>query len=159
MSDGPVIGCRAAMGSEGQYTGRCYKPADKLSSKLKQAGANGVGVFHWMNRPQDLYFKNVERQIRAGSVDEDCRITCGKMALDYFGDKSLGSYLFEWVNDAPIFGRATGVNMDVRTWQGECRFTDQQRADGAKRRPKVIPNARSGLMRNSAARDTRIAVR
>jgi hypothetical protein len=41
---------------DGQYIGRCYKPADRLSSKLKQAGAAGVGVFHWMNRPQDLYF-------------------------------------------------------------------------------------------------------
>jgi hypothetical protein len=117
---------------DGQYIGRCYKPTDKLAGKLKQAGAAGVGVFHWMNRPQDLYFKNVERQLWAGSVDEDCRITCDRMALDFFGDQTLGTYLFDWVNDAPIFGRATAANMHYRPWK-ECRFTDQHRTGGEKR--------------------------
>jgi hypothetical protein len=117
---------------DGQYIGRCYQPADKLAGKLKQAGANGVGVFHWLNRPQDLYFKNVERQIWAGSVDEDFRTTCDQMALDYFGDRALGSYLSDWVKDAPIFGRATQPNMFFRPMK-ENRFTEKHRVDGEKR--------------------------
>ena len=117
---------------DGQYIGRCYKPANKLYSKLNKANASGLGVFHWMNRPQDIYFKSLQRQVWAQTVDEPCQDTCNKMAQDYWGNKELGSYIMDWLTDAPIFGRATQPNMHYRPWE-ECKFPTGTRANAVKR--------------------------
>lgn len=117
---------------DGEYIGRCYIPADKLQSKLSQIQSMGCGVFHWLNRPQDLFFKNVQRQIWNNSVNETYKTTCQQMALDFFGDKKLGSYLIDWVEQAPIFGRATQPNMHYRAWK-ECTFDDSAITNGKQR--------------------------
>jgi len=117
---------------DGQYIGRCYKPADELYSKLNKAAASGIGVFHWMNRPQDIYFKSFQRQVWARTVDEPCQDTCNKMAQDYWGSKELGPYIMDWLTDAPIFGRATAPNMHHRPWK-ECKFPEGTRANVIKR--------------------------
>lgn len=117
---------------DGQYVGRCYKPEEQFYTKLKGADLDGYGVFHWMNRPQDLFFKNLQRQTWAQTVDELVKDTCAKMAKDYWADSELGTYLNDWVTNAPIFGRATQPNMHYRPWK-ECRFPEGTVANIEKR--------------------------
>jgi len=117
---------------DGQYIGRCYKPVAGLYTKLKQIKAAGCGAFHWLNRPQDLYFKNMQRQTWARSADQTFQESCRQMALDFWGDKTLGDYLINWLNEAPIFGRATQPNMHYRPWK-ECTFESGVREKTEKR--------------------------
>jgi hypothetical protein len=126
-ASGRVIPYIWAQHDDGRYIGRCFKPTDKLYDKLKSADAAGFGVIHWFKRPCDLFFRNMQRQVWERSLNEPYSRTCERMAMDYWGDKSLGTYLANWLEDAPMFGRATQPNMCYRPWK-ECRFPDKTRS-------------------------------
>ena len=78
---------------------------------LYEVITSGFGVIHWMSRPFDIYFKNLQNQVWSNSLNESGDETCSKMALDYFGTsqhKQMTDYLINWMSTAPQFGRETG---------------------------------------------------
>jgi len=125
---------------DGEYVGRPYKPVDNLYSKLEEATSESFGVFHWMNRPLDLYFKGMIKQVWNSSKNQDFETTCTEMAKDYFGNESLKIYFKEWVTNAPIFGRATASNFFVRSMK-ECTFNTDTAIAGCKERINILNNS------------------
>ena len=130
---------------DGEYVGRPYKPTGDLYEKIKQGDCAGFGVFHWMNRPLDLYFKNMIRQVWDGSKNETFDGTCRFMAKHYFGTETLANYFNEWVSNAPIFGRATHVNFFYRPWK-ECTFNFESAISGCNKRIRILNTANTSNM-------------
>ncbi len=96
---------------DGMYLGRPYSVPTNFADKLYESKASGFGVIHWMSRPFDVFFKNLQNQAWSNTLNEPIETTCSKMALDYFGTpqhKQMTNYLVEWMNTAPQFGRETG---------------------------------------------------
>lgn len=125
---------------DGEYVGRPYKPTDNLYSKLEEGTCESFGVFHWMNRPFDLYLKGMIKQVWNSSKNQDFETTCTEMAKDYFGNESLKNYFKEWVNKAPIFGRATLVNLFHRPMK-ECSFNTDTAIAGCTERINILKNS------------------
>ena len=99
---------------DGRYVGRPFIPTKDLYTKLSQAGCNSFGVFHWMNRPLDLFFKSMSRQVWRETVNESLDKTISFSARHYFGTESMSVYFKEWLSNAPMFGRATLMNFFYR---------------------------------------------
>lgn len=95
---------------DGQYIGPPYRPPADFHQKLTDAAAAGYGVIHWLNRPLDLYFKSLSRQVFSRSRNEPLKATCRRMAGRIFGPDHadrLGEYLYRWITEAPKIGRET----------------------------------------------------
>ncbi|MCP4309663.1 MAG: hypothetical protein GY790_00235 [Bacteroidetes bacterium] len=99
---------------DGMYVGRPYKPTENLYTKLQQGECKSFGVFHWMNRPLDLFFKGMSRQVWSATVNESLDKTIRFSAPHYFGTESMSVYFEEWMSNAPMFGRATLKNFFYR---------------------------------------------
>ncbi len=99
---------------DGRYIGRPFRPTEDLYTKLRQAECNSFGVFHWMNRPLDLFFKSMSRQVWSETVNEPLDKTISFSARHYFGTESMSVYFKEWMSNAPMFGRATLMNFFYR---------------------------------------------
>ncbi|KAA3661092.1 MAG: hypothetical protein DWQ10_05280 [Calditrichaeota bacterium] len=96
---------------DGKYLGRPYTPPTNFTDKLNESKASGFGIIHWMTRPFDIFFKNLQNQVWSNTLNESYAKTCEKMALDYFGTsqaKTMNDYLVTWLTTAPQFGRETG---------------------------------------------------
>lgn len=96
---------------DGKYMGRPYTPPTDFSDKLNEVEASGFGVIHWLSRPFDVFFKNLQNQVWSNSLNEDYALTTEAMALDYFGaseKEKTAAYLHQWATEAPQFGRETG---------------------------------------------------
>ena len=106
---------------DGMYVGRPFKPTENVYTKLQEGECNSFGVFHWMNRPLDLFFKNMSRQVWSATVNESLDETMRFSALHYFGAESMSVYFKEWMSNAPMFGRATLKNFFYRGLD-ECVF-------------------------------------
>ncbi|WP_309016589.1 alpha-glucuronidase family glycosyl hydrolase [Pelagicoccus sp. SDUM812003] len=97
---------------DGMYLGRPYTPPTDFADKLHESRAHGFGVIHWMTKPLDVFFKNLQNQIWSDSLNESYLQTCEKVAYDYFGPtqaEQMANYLAEWWTTAPQFGRETGL--------------------------------------------------
>ncbi len=130
---------------DGRYVGRPFKPTEDLYTKLKQGDCNSFGVFHWMNRPLDLFFKSMGRQVWSETVNEPLDKTCGIMAKHYFGTEALNIYFDEWLTNAPMFGRATLMNFFHRP-MGECVFDFDAAITGCKKRIAILEEADASQM-------------
>lgn len=130
---------------DGKYLGRPFKPTVDLYSKLKQGDCNSFGVFHWMNRPLDLFFKSMGRQVWSKTKDEPLDKTCRLMAKHYFGSETFGIYFIEWMSNAPMFGRATLINFFYRRMDDGV-FDFDKAINGCKKRIAILDRADVSLM-------------
>jgi hypothetical protein len=128
----PFVVIEWAQHDDGKYLGRPYVPPANFATKLKEVGASGYGVIHWMTRPLDIYFKNLQNQVWSSTADESVEMTCRKMALDFFGEsqsKVMSEYLNTWVTTAPHFARATTKALGNPGVGGAVKDFDQRAKD------------------------------
>src|SRR5690606_34949620 len=95
------------------YIGRPYTPFVDFATKLRRINASGFGIIHWTTRPLDLYFKSTLVQTWKATVDQPLEQTCDDMAARLFGESAGtvgGRYLFNWITEAPMFGRETSAH-------------------------------------------------
>jgi hypothetical protein len=88
-------------------------PYSNLFDKVEMTGNSGVGIIHWTTKPLDIYFKNTEQQIWKSTENESLYYTVDFMAeriVDKSNRELFSSYLKNWVEKGPKFGRET------RTW-------------------------------------------
>lgn len=99
-----------AQHDDGHYVGPPYMPKDEFYGALQDAGVEGFGVIHWLNRPMDIYFESLARQTWKGTVDEPLATTCLRVATKMFGPgeaERMGEYLLDWIGNAPRIARET----------------------------------------------------
>jgi hypothetical protein len=92
------------------YIGRTHTPFPNFASLLEQGGFDSYGIIHWLLRPHGLYFKSHSVQVWQSTKNQPLEETCRTMALHIFGKGNEtvgGEYLFDWINNAPNFGRDT----------------------------------------------------
>jgi len=95
---------------DGYYIGSPYSPYGSLHSKIKSIGNTGIGVIHWTTKPLDIYFKNTEQQIWKRTRNATLQNTADFMARRVVSPtkiNKMSSYLVDWVNNSPKFGRET----------------------------------------------------
>jgi len=130
---------------DGMYVGRPFQPTENLFAKLKQGDCNSFGVFHWMNRPLDLFFKNMSRQVWSATVNESLDKTIKFTALHYFGTESMAAYFNEWIFNAPMFGRATLKNFFYRGMNEGVFDFDNAKIE-CKKRMAILDGVDASLM-------------
>lgn len=128
---------------DGGHLGRPYQPPVDFAEKLVEIGAHGYGVIHWMNRPLDIFFKNLQNQVWTGTLNEPLQETTARMALDFFGTAQadiMADYLYEWMTTAPRFGRETGPGLgaDSSTKSNSNVENFQARAADCERRIAIL---------------------
>jgi Mn2+/Fe2+ NRAMP family transporter len=128
---------------DGGYLGRPYQPPVNFADKLKETGVSGYGVIHWMTRPLDIFFKNVQNQVWSNTKNQTLRQTSDQMALDFFGNSQseiMAGYLFDWMTTAPRFGRETGEDLggDSSTKSNSNVDHFEERATGCDRRIAIL---------------------
>ncbi len=92
------------------YIGRPYTPFVAFSSLLRHSRAAGFGIIHWTTRPLDFYFKSLAAQVWKTTENQGVDEAAGLMAARTFGEPARapgGEYLFQFVTEAPMFGRET----------------------------------------------------
>lgn len=154
--DRPLVVIEWAHHDDGGYLGRPYLPPENFATKLKQTGCSGYGVIHWMTRPLDVFFKNLQNQVWSNTTNETIERTCEKMAVDFFGKSqsvAMTEYLKAWMTTAPQFGRETGSglgkpgsvgnygsvkNHDERAAACDERIAMLDRVDTAKLSPQAL---------------------
>lgn len=96
------------------YIGRSYIPIPKLTSLLAESGMQGVGVIHWLNRPMDLFVRNLAEQSWTSTRDYSLKESCEKISrwvgFSYSNHKEFTAYLESWIQTHPQFGRETTDN-------------------------------------------------
>ncbi len=130
---------------DGMYVGRPFKPTENLYTKLKQGESKSFGVFHWMNRPLDIFFKSMSRQVWSETVNEPLDKTIKFAAEHFFGTETLANYFDEWIENAPMFGRATLMNFFHRSMD-ECVFDFNEAIIGCKKRIAILDGADTSTM-------------
>jgi len=108
----PVLPVVWAHHDDGAYVMRPFKPFDKFQDRLDDARCteHGYGIIHWTTRPLDLYFSSLARQTWSRTRNESFETTCLRAAGLWFGrahQETLGRYLRQWVDEAPMFARET----------------------------------------------------
>jgi len=108
----PVLPIVWAHHDDGAHVMRPFRPFDKFQDRLDEARCteHGYGILHWMTRPLDLYFTSLARQTWGRTRNEPFATTSRRAAGHWFGPahrQTLGRYLQQWVQEAPIFARET----------------------------------------------------
>jgi hypothetical protein len=142
-ADRPLVVIEWAHHDDGGYLGRPYLPPENFADKLAQTGASGYGVIHWMTRPLDVFFKNLQNQIWSNTTNEPIERTCEKMAVDFFGrsqSATMAEYLHAWVTTAPQFARETGAGLGNPGSVGDYGSVEnhEERAAGCDRRIAIL---------------------
>lgn len=130
---------------DGKYLGRPFRPTENLYSKLTKGDCNSFGVFHWMNRPLDLFLKNMVMQVWSNTKNESLDNTCKLMAQHYFGTQEMAVYFREWMSNAPMFGRATLMNFFYRRMDDGV-FDFEKAITECKKRIAILDGADVSLM-------------
>jgi hypothetical protein len=107
---------------DGGHLGRPYQPPVNFADKLKDNHIAGYGVIHWMTRPLDVFFKNIQNQIWRQTRNEPLKTTTDRMARDFFGEAAypvMAEYLDDWMTTAPQFARETGPALGGNGSTGE----------------------------------------
>jgi hypothetical protein len=136
---------------DGGHLGRPYTPPVNFSDKLEEMGAAGYGIIHWMTRPLDLFFKNLQNQVWSNTKNQPIRQTCEQMALDFFGESQssiMADYLVDWMTTAPRFGRETGPDLggDSSTKSNSDVDNFEARAAGCDRRIALLDQVDTGKL-------------
>jgi len=121
QASGRIIPIIWAHHDDGEYIGRPIHPHADFHNTLSKLQSRGYGIIHWMTRPLDIYFKNHENQVWAGTKNEPYAETCRKAGIHWFGTENgekTGRYLQNWWTDAPIFGRVTTNYFFLNGYQG-----------------------------------------
>jgi hypothetical protein len=137
---------------DGNYIGRTHTPFSNFATLLEQAGCDSYGIIHWALRPHGLYFKSHSVQVWKSTKDQPLEETCRTMAQNIFGDKNEtfgGQYLFDWITNAPIYGRETGNYMIDRPFSAGQRDSFQY---DSQRRKALLNQIRVSPAHPSAAR-------
>lgn len=132
-----------AQHDDGGYLGRPYLPPADFAAKLEQTACSGFGVIHWMTRPLDLFFKNLQNQVWSHTTNEPIKVSCQKMAIDFFGkpqSAAMAEYLHAWATTAPQFGRETGTGLGKPGSVGDYGSVENhdERAAGCDRRIALL---------------------
>lgn len=140
-----------AQHDDGGYLGRPYTPPDNFADKLEEIGASGYGVIHWMTRPLDIFFKNLQNQIWSDTENQNLQQTAAKMARDFFGESQsdiMAEYLFDWMSTAPRFGRETGPDLGGESSTGKNSHVEdfEARAAGCDRRIAILDRVDTGKL-------------
>jgi len=146
----PVLPVVWAHHDDGAYVMRPFEPFDHFQDRLDDARCtpHGYGIIHWMTRPLDLYFASLARQTWSRTRNEPLDVTCRLAAEHWFGREhreTLGPYLQQWVDEAPMFARETS------DW-----FVDRPLdepgpvAESMHRRLKLLRDVDTGAMRPGA---------
>ena len=128
---------------DGGYLGRPYTPPANFADKLEEIGASGYGIIHWMTRPLDIFFKNVQNQIWSNTLNQEMKAAADQMALDFFGESQgalMAEYLDQWMTTAPRFGRETGDALGGESSTGRNSHVEdfEERAAGCDRRIALL---------------------
>lgn len=119
---------------DGGHLGRPYQPPVDFADKLQNNHIDGYGVIHWMTRPLDVFFKNLQYQVWRSTRNEPLKTTTARMARDFFGDAALpvmSDYLYDWMTTAPQFGRETGPALGGDSSTGEDKSVKDYEARAA----------------------------
>ncbi len=140
-----------AQHDDGGYLGRPYLPPENFATKLEQTGCSGYGVIHWMTRPLDIFFKNLQNQVWSNTPNEPIERTCEKMAVDFFGESqsaAMAKYLHAWMTTAPQFARETGQGLGHPGSVGDYGSVEshEDRAAGCDRRIALLDRVDTGQL-------------
>ncbi|MDR1224039.1 MAG: hypothetical protein LBL07_14345 [Tannerella sp.] len=133
---------------DGHYFGRTYTPCRSFASRLEEAGCDSYGIIHWLLRPHGLFFKSHSVQVWQSTKDQPLEETCRIMGRNLFGVKNEatgGAYLFDWITNAPIYGRETSDFM-FDAWATNQPFSDEKLKaveEDTKRRKALLAGIKS----------------
>ncbi len=136
---------------DGGHLGRPYQPPVDFADKLREINASGYGVIHWMTRPLDIFFKNIQNQIWSNSQNEPLKTTTDRMAHDFFGQSQadvMADYLYDWITTAPRFGRETGPALGGKSSTGSDSHVENfdARAADCDRRIAILDQVDPGQL-------------
>jgi hypothetical protein len=140
---------------DGGHLGRPYQPPVDFADKLKKSHIAGYGVIHWMIRPLDVFFKNLQNQVWSNTLNQPLQTTTDAMALHFFGEAAspvMAEYLYDWMTTAPQFGRETGPALggDGSTGPEKSVMDYEARAANCQRRIEILDRVDHSQLSSSA---------